>query len=79
MRTSVKLFGLWIATLMCGVAFGQAAPAPLAEGEFRVTLLGTGSEVVLAMAAIAPVVPWVAVRWAKPSPPETTPDKGRMD
>jgi zinc/manganese transport system permease protein len=41
--------------------------------------LPSGAVVVLVMAGIAPVVPWVAVRWAKPSPPETTPDKGRMD
>jgi ribonuclease Z len=45
MRTLAKLFGLWMATLMCCAAFGQAAPAPLADGEFRVTLLGTGSPV----------------------------------
>ena len=41
--------------------------------------LPSGAVVVLVMAGIAPMVPWVAVRWAKPSPPETTPDKGRMD
>ena len=41
--------------------------------------LPSGAVVVLVMAVTAPVVPWVAVRWAKPSPPETTPDKGRMD
>jgi zinc/manganese transport system permease protein len=33
--------------------------------------LPSGAVVVLAMAVIAPVVPWVAARWAKPSPPET--------
>ena len=41
--------------------------------------LPSGAVVVLVMAGIAPVVPWLATRWAKPSPPETTPDKGRMD
>ena len=33
--------------------------------------------VVLVMAGIASVFPWLAALWAKPSPPETTPDRGR--
>jgi len=35
--------------------------------------LPSGAVVVLVMAAIAPVVPWLAARWAKPSPPEPMP------
>ena len=35
--------------------------------------LPSGAVVVLVMAGIAPVFPWLAARWAKPSPPETTP------
>ena len=35
--------------------------------------LPSGAVVVLAMAVIAPVFPWLAARWAKPSPPETAP------
>ena len=43
MRTLVRLVGFLLAVLMCAAAFGQAPAAPLADGEFRVTLLGTGS------------------------------------
>jgi len=39
----LRLACLAAAVLMCGTAAGQGMPAPLAEGEFRVTLLGTGS------------------------------------
>jgi zinc/manganese transport system permease protein len=35
--------------------------------------LPSGAVVVLVMAAVAPVFPWVAARWAKPSPAETIP------
>ena len=35
--------------------------------------LPSGAVVVLVMAGIAPVFPWLAARWAKPSPPETIP------
>ena len=43
MRTLVRLVGFLLAVLMCAAAFGQAPAAPLGDGEFRVTLLGTGS------------------------------------
>jgi ribonuclease Z len=43
MRTLVRLVGFLSAVLMCAAAFGQAPAAPVADGEFRVTLLGTGS------------------------------------
>ena len=35
--------------------------------------LPSGAVVVLVMAGIAPVFPWLAARWAKPSPPEPVP------
>ena len=35
--------------------------------------LPSGAVVVLAMAGIAPVVPWVAARWTRPSPAERIP------
>jgi zinc/manganese transport system permease protein len=35
--------------------------------------LPSGAVVVLVMAVIAPVVPWVFVRWAKPTPGERAP------
>lgn len=43
MRALAWLVGLLSTVLVCATAFGQAPAAPVADGEFRVTLLGTGS------------------------------------
>ncbi len=43
MRALAWLVGLLSTVLVCAAAFGQAPAAPVADGEFRVTLLGTGS------------------------------------
>jgi ribonuclease Z len=43
LRALARLLVWLTAALACAPVFGQGMPAPLAEGEFRVTLLGTGS------------------------------------